>query len=135
MPKMLNAKKTIFAAFMTLGLTGASLVVAQEYDPAAQPEQQQPMQTQFSDDVLKSFAAAFVKVSEITAEYAPRIEQAQELEEAVEIRQEATDAMVQVIEEEGLDPNTYNAVVNAATNDPQLGARLEKFIQQEQEAG
>jgi hypothetical protein len=135
MQQNLIAKKLFLIAIITLGWMGPSLVSAQGAAPSEQPGQQPPMQTEFSDNELKAFAEAYVQVNEITGKYAPRIEQAQDPDEAVQIQQEATSAMVEVIEgQENLDVETYNAIATAVSTDPELGEKITRFIEQSERA-
>lgn len=117
MQKICRMKATLFTAIlMIVGLVGMSLAVAQ-----AEP----------SDQELKSFASAYLKVAAIQEAYAPRLESAQTAEQTMQLQQEASDAMVEAIEEEGLDVEAYNTVANAVTSDPELADRLRKIVERE----
>lgn len=134
MQNVLKIKNIFVVAFIVLGLMGASLTFAQSGAPSGRGMGQGPSgQTQFSDDQLEAFAAASKKVNEISAKYRPRIEQTQDRDRALELQQEASNAMVQAIKaEENLDVETYNAIVQAASTNPKLGQKIRKLMEQSQ---
>jgi Domain of unknown function (DUF4168) len=74
----------------------------------------------FSPSQLESYASAVVKVQQIDRAWSPRIEQAQNEEEAKVLTTQATDEMVGEIQAEGLSVQEYNAITQAAENDDHL---------------
>jgi GTP1/Obg family GTP-binding protein len=87
-----------------------SAAVAQGYGAPTQ-QQQQPS---FSDAELQTFAEAAMEVQQINQEYQPQMQQAQTPEEQQSIRDEATEKMVEAIEEKGLSVEQYNEIASAA---------------------
>ena len=129
------------AAMTALALVLAPAAMAQEtgaqpgQQPGQQPpaEQQQPMQQQeapaveehsFSDDELEQFAQAFVEVEEVRNEYGPRLGEAEDMESATEIQQEANELMTSAIEDNGLTVETYNAIAQSTQADPELREKI-----------
>ncbi|WP_166805009.1 DUF4168 domain-containing protein [Nitrosococcus wardiae] len=134
MQSMLNVKNISLVVFVIFSLLGASLTSAQSDAPSGRGMGQGPSgQTQFSDDQLEAFVAASKKVNEISAEYRPRIEQTQDRERALELQQEASNAMVEMINsKENLDVETYNAIAQAASTDAKLAQKIQKLMEQSQ---
>ncbi len=75
---------------------------------------------QFSEDELESFASAATRVSDINSKWEPQIRAAGNADEARTLRAKATNEMLSAIEDEGLTPQRYNAIVRAARADSAL---------------
>ena len=101
-------------ALVTLGTTG--LVRAQ--DAAS-----------FEENTLKSFAAAMVKVEEVSNVYAPQIENASSVEAAQRLQQEANGLMVQAVQDQGLDVATYNEIAQAMQRDGDLRRQIMEMVE------
>lgn len=132
MPERFKARTIVIIALAVLVLTGTSRLIAQDVSPTTPttPTPKPDQQTQFSEETLKTFASAYVKVNEINEAYAPFIEQSVSPEQAMKYQQDASDAMIKAIEEEGMELETYNTVANAVANDPELGEKVKKLIEQ-----
>ncbi|QKT04655.1 DUF4168 domain-containing protein [Ectothiorhodospiraceae bacterium 2226] len=104
----------------------------QPMPPAAQPEPQLQAED-LDDEQLEAFAAAFVEVDKIRAQYEPELERSEDPQQAMEIQRQANEEMIQAIENEGLDPQTYNAIAMAAGPDEQLRNRLLDMIEEKQQ--
>ncbi|TFH88721.1 DUF4168 domain-containing protein [Billgrantia azerbaijanica] len=118
------------AALLAVGLMGAQAQAQQ--DPAASPEQ--PAATapaqDFSDEQLQQFADASQQIAMISQEYTQRLQKAEGEQAQQEVRQEANDKMVEVVEDSGLDVNTFNAIGQAIQQDPELMQRVQEMAQQ-----
>lgn len=128
----------VFAAAALLFTSAAAAYDAGQQQPGQQPgqqppEQQAPMQQQqqpaaephsFSDSELEQFASAFVEVEEVRNEYGPRLGEADDMEAATEIQQEANELMTQAIEDSGLTVETYNAIAQSTQTDPELREQI-----------
>lgn len=86
----------------------------------------------FSQAQLEAYAAAVVKVQEIDRAWQPKIDQAENETEAEIMTTEATDEMIGEIEAEGLSVQEYNAITQAAEQDPQLYDRIMTLLAQVQ---
>lgn len=82
-----------------------------------------------ADDLTETDLEAFVRAADhvrsLRAEYTPRIEQASG-EEALELRGEADGAMVEAIEQAGLDVAEYRRIGHLIDGDDELHARLDR---------
>jgi hypothetical protein len=74
----------------------------------------------FSQTQLESYANAVVKIQQIDRAWQPRIDQAQDKEEAEVLTTQAADEMVGEIQAEGLSVQEYNAITQAAEKDNRL---------------
>lgn len=120
------------AALLTVGLVSAQAAFAQQ-DPAAAPEQSQAAPAQdFSDQQLQQFADASQEIAMISQEYTERLQGAEDEAAQQEIRMEANDRMVEVVEDSGLDVDTFNAIGQAIQQDPELMQRVQQMAQEQQ---
>ncbi len=85
---------------------------------------------QVTDQQVNAFARASLAVQEINSRWAPRIQNAENSDEAAEIRRQAVERMAAAVEAEGLDVQTYNQIYTMAQNDPELA---EQITEQRQE--
>lgn len=115
------------AALLSAGLMAATAHAQQ--DPAAAPEQ--PHTTapamEFSDEQLQQFADASQEIAVISQEYTERLHAAEDEAAQQEVRMEANDKMVEVVEESGLDVETFNAIGQAIQQDPELMQRVQQM--------
>lgn len=117
-----------------LGIAVLPLALAAGLLPAAATAQSSLLQlaqtqpaapaTDFSQQQLESYAAAVMKVQEIDRAWRPKIDQAQNQQEAEAMATEATDEMIGEIEAQGLSVQEYNAITQAAEQDRQLYERI-----------
>jgi hypothetical protein len=84
----------------------------------------------FSQDQLESYADAVVKIQEIDRAWQPRIDQAQDQEEAEVLTTQATDAMVSEIQAQGLSVQEYNTITQAAEKDERLYQHIVTLLAQ-----
>ncbi|GHE20647.1 DUF4168 domain-containing protein [Halomonas urumqiensis] len=117
------------AALLSVGMMSAT-AQAQE-DPAAstqQPQAAAPAQD-FSDDQLQQFADASEEIAVISQEYTQRLQEAEDESAQQEVRMEANEEMVEVVEDSGLDVDTFNAIGQAIQQDPELMQRVQEMAQ------
>ncbi|VVT18334.1 conserved hypothetical protein [Rhizobium sp. EC-SD404] len=125
---MIIRKYSIMAlAAVSLALPATGLAVAQEAAPA-QPQAEQPMAEQYSDDTLRSFATAFLQVDEVNREYTPRLQEATTPEEQEQIQAEASQQMVSIVEGSDVTVQEYTSIMQAAQADPALAEKLTQYI-------
>ena len=84
----------------------------------------------FSQAQLEAYAGAVRKVQQIDREWQPKIDEAQNEEEAEVLTTQATDQMVDGIEAEGLSVQEYNAITQAAETDDQLYEHIMTLLAQ-----
>ncbi|WP_043527890.1 DUF4168 domain-containing protein [Litchfieldella xinjiangensis] len=121
------------AALLAGGMMTAQATMAQQstQDPAAAPQQQSQATAQdFSDDQLQQFADASMEIAVISQEYTQRLQSAEEESQQQEIRMEANDKMVEVVEDSGLEVETFNAIGHAIQQDPELMQRVQEMAEQ-----
>lgn len=119
------------AALLTAGLMTAQAHAQQDpaQEPAGQPQAQAPAQD-FSDDQLQQFADASQEIAVISQEYTERLHAAEDEQGQQEVRMEANDKMVEVVEDNGLDVDTFNAIGHAIQQDPELMQRVQQMAEQ-----
>lgn len=125
---------TLLSALMTMGL--ASNVYAGE----TAPQQQQPPQgqgaapaqeqvpTDFSDAELEKFASAQDELETIRQEYSGKLEKTEDPDKAASLQQEASEKMVTIVQDEGLDVETYSNIALAMQSDPELREKVEDMM-------
>ncbi|MCS2609695.1 DUF4168 domain-containing protein [Halomonas dongshanensis] len=119
------------AALLSTGLM-AGVANAQE----AQAPAQDPMATQqapaqdFSDQQLQQFADASQEIAVISQEYTERLHAADDEAAQQEVRTEANDRMIEVVENSGLDVDTFNAIGQAIQQDPEMMQRVQEMASQ-----
>ncbi len=78
-----------------------------------------------SDAKLEAVAHSYVDIMEIQQEYGPKIEAAETPEEAQAVQQEASEQIVEAIEErDGVTVDEYNQIMGEVQEDKQLRSRL-----------
>ena len=119
------------AALIIAGLSAAQVHAQQDpaQDPAAQPQAQAPAQ-EFSSDELQQFADASQEIAVISQEYTERLHAAEDEQGQQEVRMEANDKMVEVVEQNGLDVDTFNAIGHAIQQDPELLQQVQQMAEQ-----
>lgn len=87
-------------------------------------------QTEVSDAKLESFVLAALAVNKLMEEWSPRIQGAQNEDEANTLRQQAQSEFVEAVEQtEGITLDEYQMIGQAAQQDPALNARIQKIYQ------
>ncbi|WP_111414739.1 DUF4168 domain-containing protein [Billgrantia lactosivorans] len=127
-------------ALFSAALLSAGLMTVQAHaqqDPAQDPAQDQAGQPQaqapaqdFSEDQLQQFADASQEIAVISQDYTERLHEAEDEQSQQEVRMEANDKMVEVVEDNGLDVDTFNAIGQAIQQDPELMQRVQEMAEQ-----
>ncbi|HSH57921.1 MAG TPA: DUF4168 domain-containing protein [Halomonas sp.] len=118
------------AALLSAGLMTAT-AHAQENAAANAAEQSQataPAQD-FSDAQLQQFADASKEIAMLSQEYTERLQAAEGEEAQQQVRVEANEEMVNVVEESGLEVDTFNAIGQAIQQNPELMQRVQEMVQ------
>ena len=115
---------------------GLFLVAALLLAPAtlAQGNQQQtpqpPPDVEVSDAELETIAGVFLQIRAIQQEYVPKMQQAQNQQAAMKMRQEFQQKVAQTIQEtEDITPQRFRTVMQAAQADSTLGKRIGQAVQ------
>jgi len=77
-----------------------------------------------SDDMVAKVGAAVGQVAMLRQEYTERVEAAQNDEEKEQLADQAQQAAVKCIRDQGISVSQYNEVVSAAEDNPELEAKL-----------
>ena len=108
-------RKVLTAAALALALAASGSAWAQA-------------QTEFSDQQLELFVVAAVAVDELIREWNPRIQAAENEEQAGQLREEANAALLETISEtDGMTIEQYQEIGQAAQGDPELAARINEI--------
>ncbi|NJO36892.1 MAG: DUF4168 domain-containing protein [Rhizobiales bacterium] len=107
----------ILAAALTLTLTAPASAQSAE----------------FSDDQLKSFAAAWTGINQLAEQWKPQVEAAASQDEAAQLLQQFEAEANQVIERTaGIGTAEYQSIMTAAQSDPELKQRIYAMLQEVQ---
>ncbi len=115
------------ASLLTAGMVSVPAMAQESGNNAAQQQTQQaaPSAQDFSDKQLQQFADASQKIASISQEYTQRLQKAEDQAKQQEIRQEANEKMVAVVEDSGLSVETFNAIGQAVQQDPELMKKVQ----------
>ncbi|MPZ09514.1 MAG: DUF4168 domain-containing protein [Kiloniellaceae bacterium] len=91
-------------------------VAAQQTEPGA-----------FSEDQLEAFAAASLRVQELSNKWQPQIAEAPSPEDGNAMRQQAMGEMTEAVREEGLSVEEYNTIHDTALRDPQVMTVIQEY--------
>ncbi len=118
--------RNIFALIVfSSALIFGGQAMAQDY----QMEQQEPPQTDVSEQELQQFAEAQTQISEIQQDFAGRLQDVEDPEKAHELQVQANEEMTEAVESAGLDVDSFNDIAMAIQNDPELQQRLTTMLQ------
>ncbi|WP_077529169.1 DUF4168 domain-containing protein [Vreelandella utahensis] len=136
--------KTLTAAVAFALSTAGMSAVAQDYSSGSGAEgqgQQQQQQSQgqgmgapekqqnadFSDEELQNFVELQDKIGDVREDYVSQIESAESEDKARELQQKAQTEMVEVIEDEGMTVEEYNAIAVAYNSNPEIQERVDEM--------
>lgn len=112
-------RNTLSAAALALALAASGSAWAQA-------------QAEFSDEQLESFVVAAVAVDELIREWNPRIQGAENAEQAAQLREQANAELVETITRtEGITLEQYQEIGQAAQDDPDLASRINEIYQEQ----
>ncbi len=94
--------------------------------------QQQGTAAQFSDAELQKVATAYLEIHEIRMELQETLAGVTDPESAQQMQEQAGAAMVQAVQESGLDVETYNQVMQEVQMNTQLQEELASKLDQVQ---
>ena len=122
---------TIAVAFAlsTAGMSAVAQEQGQQQQGQSQgqgmgaPEQQQ--NADFSDKELQNFVELQDKIGDVREDYVSQIESAESEDKARELQQKAQTEMVEVIEDQGMSVEEYNAIAVAYNSNPEIQERVD----------
>jgi hypothetical protein len=99
--------------------------------PVATPAAQAQGAGSLSDDKLRSFATAAVKLTEIRSEYQSQMGSAQSDEERAQLQQQTNQRMAQAVQNtDGISIQEYNQIASASRNDENLAEKINTYIEE-----
>lgn len=117
--------KIFFTLLLGLILAGAvSGVQAQEGYYEEEMMQQPDAGIEVSDAELDKVAQAYIDISEIRENFQESLVEVSDPEMAQQLQEQAGEAMVEAVQNNGLDVQTYNEVMEAAQVDEELRQQL-----------
>jgi hypothetical protein len=110
--------------------TGSSFVLAQQGEQRMQPAQPQMQSPEIKIDekMLNKFIAAAKEIEGIKAEYTKKLQGMKDKTKAMEFQQKAQDEVNKVLKKHQFDPQTYNSIGNAVTQNPELMKKVQKEL-------
>jgi Domain of unknown function (DUF4168) len=119
------------ALLMAMGLSSAAYA-GDSYERAAPDKgpapQAQDVPTDFSDNELKKFASVQEDLEGIRNEYSGKLENTEDPDQAAELQQEASQKMVQVVQDAGMDVETYSNIALALQSDAELRDKVQSMM-------
>ena len=111
-------------------LVAASLSLGGAMGASVMPAQAQA-QDSYSDEKLKSFAEAAVKLIGIRSEYRNQMGEASNDQERQQLQQQTNQRMAQAVETtDGISIDEYNEIAQASRTNQQLAQRINTYIQE-----
>ncbi|MDN6179505.1 MAG: DUF4168 domain-containing protein [Halomonas subglaciescola] len=116
------------AALLATGLMTGVAQAQQTADPAQSqaPAAEAPAQD-FSDSQLQQFADASQEIAVVSQEYTERLQSAEGEDDQQEVRAEANEKMIDIVENSGLDVDTFNEIGQAIQQDPEMMQRVQEM--------
>jgi hypothetical protein len=124
MPQPIRSSLVIASVAGAVMLLGAAL-------SDARAQQQQPMMPpELTQSQIETFADAALELRQVQQEFDAQMQGAQDAAEVERLQQQAQQEAQQAIESNGLTVDEYNAIVQAANQDPQLYAMIVEMMEQ-----
>lgn len=95
------------------------------------PPHMQVPATEVTEAQLDTFATIYVEMQSVQAELSQQAAAADTPEQAQEIQQQLESSLIDVIEDNGWDVDTYNEVAEAINRDPELRMQVVTKINQQ----
>ena len=122
--------RTLMLILAALMLCTVTMAFAQQDSPERVPQLQKQQPIDVDDATLDKFVAATKKMGKIRGEYSQKLRVAKNKNEKMRLKKEAQGKMVQALKDEKLDPRTYNRIVHAVKQDPELRKKVQSRIKQ-----
>lgn len=119
-------------SLLTAGVVAAVMFVgaAATTDARTQQQQQPSIPVELSQGQIENFADAALDVRQVEQDFNAELQDVQDAEEMERLQQEAQQQAQQAIEDNGLSVDEYNAIAQAAYQDPQLYAMIVEAMEQ-----
>lgn len=126
------SKSTKFiTALLSIGalVFGAHTALAQQ-NPAPAPQQQAP-QMEVDDATVNNFVDAYTDVQKIHNEYAQRLQNVEDAEEATSLQQEAQNKMQEAVTSNDITVEEYQTIAQQIGQDAELRSRVQERLEAE----
>ena len=124
-------RSTLSVALFALLSVGAVPLAWGQSESAPPAEQAapatMPQATPYSDEELKSFAAAAVEVHRINSGYLPKMAEANPVEQK-QLEQQALQETTAAVEKQGLTSDKYDEILSAAQTRGDVAKKLEQYL-------
>lgn len=118
----------VFGIIISLILTVTSVQAQSEQQgqQGAQYGQDQAGAQDFSGSEIESFVSAREEIGTLRNEFQPKFQKADDVDEAQELREEFQTKAIQILNDEGLDVQTYNSIVKGMDSNKDLRNKVEQ---------
>ncbi|TVQ89887.1 MAG: DUF4168 domain-containing protein [Chromatiaceae bacterium] len=103
-----------------LAASSGTLLAQAASDQGLPPAPPGQAATSIDPDTLDSFVDAFVEVRQISEQFEPRVQAADDQQAAHELQMQAQEEMIEAVREHDMTIAEYNELVNAMRMDPAL---------------
>lgn len=128
--KMLVLTFALCCLFLAGAASGVSAQQQEEYGQDMM--QQSPGALEVSEAELDRVASAYIEISRIREDFQESLAEVTDPEEAQLMQEQAGEAMVEAVQDNGLDVQKYNQVMEAAQVDEELREKLLSRLEQMQ---
>ena len=116
-------------AQLSAGVIAAVMFMGAELTDA-RAQQQPVMPAELSQGQIENFAGAALDVQQVEQNFNAEVQAVEDAEEMERLHQQAQQQAQQAIEDNGLSVDEYNAIAQAAHQDPQLYAMIVEVMEQ-----
>lgn len=92
--------------------------------PAMQPSRS----ANFDDETLSKFADAYLDLQEIRIDYTTRLQTAEDKTQAQQLQQEASEKMLEALQENDLEVEQYNRIAMTIQTDSRLREKVAQIV-------
>lgn len=121
---------TAMALLMAMGM-GTAAYAGDSYstqENGATAPQAQDVPTNFSDKDLKQFVLIQDDLEGIRSQYSGKLESTEDPDKAAELQQEASQKMVRVVQDAGMDVETYSNIALALQSNAKLRDKIQSMM-------
>lgn len=120
----------IRSSLLVASVAGAVMLLGAAWSDARAQQQQPMVPPELSQSQIETFADAALELRQVQQEFDAQMQGAQDAAEVERLQQQAQQEAQQAIEGNGLTVDEYNAIVQAANQDPQLYAMIVETMEQ-----
>lgn len=95
-----------------------------------QRQQNQPQAKDFSSSKIESFVSARAEIDDLRKEFRPKFQEAEDVDTAQNLREDFQSKAIRILDEEGLDVQTYNKIVKGMDRNKELRNKIQKKMGQ-----